>query len=360
MEWSAALAQRGGGEIARGEGKAVVGDQGLEISSDRLAISDQPVEGSAVVTVGRDRGIRADINLPRLTARKAENLSGVALGVSGGSPEVRIGSVDELLWPGLGPWRLDATLDCAAFGWRGAGNRDLRMRLLAQGGELDLRLMSDDLDHGKFRARYVQDALEEKHQLSLSLVGAELRLLLREFMEIAGVEGAASFRADVQASGRVVADILRSSEGNAGFGVERARVEIGRVASSGLDLLDVALRASPALEIDRATGSFVIEGGRAHSDDLAFSGPLVGASGFGTIDVNERTLDFRIKPALKMGARRLAAPVSVTGPWSSLQISADANALMEADLIENILGGLLGDRDDEASGGQKSEKRGGR
>jgi hypothetical protein len=358
MDWSASLAQPGGKTIATSQGTIVSREQDLEIRSEVFAISEQPVEGSAFITIGSDRLVKVAVRLPRMIVQRKDDL-GVALGVSSVTPEVRIGDVGQIIWPGLGPWRLDATLECAELALRGPSVRNLRLRLISQDREFDLRVMSDDVYRGNFRARYVQDGQAAHHQLSASISGADVKSLLSAFSDVRGVEGTASARADLQGSGREVADVLRSAEGSADVAVERASVDIGHLASSDIDLLDLALRSAPPIDIAQATGAFVVKGGHAQSGDLAFLGPNVRGSGAGTIDVHEGAIDFRVTPIIEIKGRQLQAPFRVSGPWRSPQISADSARLLDANSVENI-GGFLFDQAEELLGGRKSEKRGGR
>jgi AsmA protein len=83
------------------------------------------------------------------------------------------------------------------------------------------------------------------------------------------------------------------------------------------------------------TGSYVIDGGVLHNDDLMFAGPLVAATGQGAVDIGARTLDYRLVPSALAnadGSGGVKVPLLITGSWDNPKFNLDLAALAKEKL----------------------------
>ena len=81
------------------------------------------------------------------------------------------------------------------------------------------------------------------------------------------------------------------------------------------------------------TGSATIAKGIATQPDLSLKGPLVEASGSGTIDIPKRGIDYRlsVKPLAKDA---LNMPFTVKGGWDDVKIRPDYNSVLKG-IVDN-------------------------
>lgn len=343
VAWTASLAGSSlaslGGRPVKGHGSVTSRDGATQIRADRIWVDDKGFDVDATAAIGTDRVVTAVFNLPELNLARDDRVSGATFDIADGRPEVRIGSIKKIIWPGVGSWRVDATLTCDTLRMSAVSIGKLRIQMIAQGDELDLRALSEAFYSGRLRARYVQNGQAAKHQLSFSLTGVDVKPLLNDLNGIVGIDGIGSAHLDVQGSGREMEALSASLEGNSDFVVEDGAVDIGRLASGKQrnEALDLALRFAPRFAISKASGRFAIQAGRATTNDLAFAGQNVRGTGAGTIDFNDRRLDLRVVPTIQLKSRGIAVPITFKGSWSSPQISANADALMNADVIGGIL-----------------------
>jgi AsmA protein len=132
-------------------------------------------------------------------------------------------------------------------------------------------------------------------------------------------------------------------------------------------------------DFSELSASFAIGGGVARSENLRMQGPLLRVTGTGTVDVNQRQLDWALKTRLvptlvgQGGARELAGldvPVHLYGPWTDPEIDPDLDAVLKdpgkiVDAVKDFgkqLGGtdlgkmlddLLGDDDEKPKSKRK-------
>ena len=118
-------------------------------------------------------------------------------------------------------------------------------------------------------------------------------------------------------------------------------------------------------------GTFTIAKGILTNNDLALKSPLLRVEGKGTVDLPQRSVNYRIDPKVVASlqgqgggnASGLVVPVLVTGPWDNLSYRPDLEALVKQNVqnvgkaVEGLLGG--GGKQAPTPGGSSQPSGGG-
>ncbi len=112
------------------------------------------------------------------------------------------------------------------------------------------------------------------------------------------------------------------------------------------NLPQFSVSPSEKTDFSDLTGTFVIAAGIATNTDLKLASPLLRASGAGTVDLPQRSLDYTLRPKLVASlsgqggdkdAGGLEIPVHFTGPWDHPDIAPDiAGALKNPQTMEAV------------------------
>ncbi|PZR00098.1 MAG: AsmA family protein [Cereibacter sphaeroides] len=171
----------------------------------------------------------------------------------------------------------------------------------------------------------------------LSLKGMALQPLLVQFADFDRLLGTGDLRFNLLASGNTLDALMRSLSGE-------GTMALGQGEIKGLDLAGMIMNMDPnyvgagsKTVYDRITASFTVANGVLSNGDLAFSAPLLTASGSGAVNIGEQTLDYTLIP-LSAGGKDLNSdvqvPLRISGPWAAPSIRLDLAALAERKLRE--------------------------
>jgi AsmA protein len=106
------------------------------------------------------------------------------------------------------------------------------------------------------------------------------------------------------------------------------------------------------------------------NNDLALKSPLLRIEGKGTVDLPQRSVNYRIDPKVVASlqgqggsdAAGLVVPVLVSGPWDNLSYRPDLEALVKQNLqnVGGAIGGLvgIGGKKDQAGASKPGETGG--
>ncbi|AXI41531.1 AsmA family protein [Sulfitobacter sp. SK011] len=181
---------------------------------------------------------------------------------------------------------------------------------------------------GKFAGEFV---MNNRNGLSvggsLKALGVEMQPLLRDTADLTRFSGKGDAEVSFLGAGGTVDAIMRSLRGN-------GAIKVGRGAIEGIDL-DKLLGSfdveGGTTVFDSLVANFVIEAGVLRNDDLLMLLPNFNATGSGQINIGAQTLDYTVVPkALRVnGARGLAVPVRISGPWADPTIRPDLKAAID-------------------------------
>ncbi len=110
------------------------------------------------------------------------------------------------------------------------------------------------------------------------------------------------------------------------------------VRNAATAFLDSSARDAQKTDFAELSGSFNIRRGILQNNDLALLSPLLRVGGKGSVDMPNRTVNYRIEPKVttstkgqggKADASGIKVPVLVTGPWDNLSYKPDLAGLVD-------------------------------
>jgi len=168
---------------------------------------------------------------------------------------------------------------------------------------------------------------------------------LSDSIGVRQIEGMGVIALDVSSRGDTARAIMGglSGKGSIDFGDGRLRgVNLGQVARSIQHLLGTSVNADSFTDYADMGASFTLTDGVLDSNDFHMAGPVLHASGAGTVDIGNRTIDFRIVPATTASVAHekfdIGVPFHITGPWRHLHYTADVESLVNG-VIQNLEAG---------------------
>lgn len=159
--------------------------------------------------------------------------------------------------------------------------------------------------------------------------------LLTALADFDKIDGRMQARFDLRGSGASQRAIVTSLSGNA-----TAAIKDGEILGLNLASMIRSLTSgtgwqgntTEATDLSELSAAFRIENGQATTSDLSLAGPLVRMTGNGTVNLDSKTLTFRVEPKLAMTLQgqgstaapaKLGIPLVVKGPWAEPTIAVD-------------------------------------
>ncbi|HFD15101.1 MAG TPA: AsmA family protein [Rhodospirillales bacterium] len=236
----------------------------------------------------------------------------------------------------LGKGRVRARLEGASAGLE-------VVELAAYGGEATLEL---DLTAGT------------PHELRLAgrARGLEMRPLLAATAGFEKLEGQGELDLDLRTRGSSVRDMVAALGGQGRVTMRDGAIVGVNIAAMVRQVMTLGKEGGNAparTDFAELGGSFTVTDGIVENRDLLLRAPLLRLDGEGTVNLPERTLDYRIRPALAatlegQGASRepvlkAGVPIVLTGPWDAIEWRFDiGGTLTEAIADPARIGELVG------------------
>ena len=255
--------------------------------------------------------------------------------------------------------------------------RDLKLRLRAANGRLDLSPHSASLYGGTLAGSLALDARGNSVAAKETLSGIELGPLLKDAWGRDPIAGRGKLALDLAARGESVAAMKRSLAGTASLSLRDGALKGINLAQSFRELKaklsnrQDSVRAASATEqtdFSELSASFRIARGVAHNDDLALKSPFLRLAGSGDIDIGRDSLDYLAQTSIVATAggqggadlealKGLTIPVRITGPLDHPSYRIEFSALaaeavkakveekkqeLRQKLKDELLKGLLG------------------
>lgn len=222
----------------------------------------------------------------------------------------------------------------------GASVLDVQLR----NGNLRFQSSEAGLFNGKFSSDVRLNAATATPTMAFkfNMKGIDAKPMLTTFADFKKLSGTMDANIAVTSTGNSQKEIIGNLNGN---GVTVFR----NGALEGINLVDIAQLVQKRLgnmgvgegktEFVELGGTFKMNNGIAHNDDLKMKGPLVQASGKGDIDLPRQYIAYRVIPVLTAssameGASGLAIPVDIKGPFSNIKIKPDYAGMIK-DVVNN-------------------------
>lgn len=289
------------------------------------------------------------------------------------------------------PIDLSALKDLNAKGSLKVGNlkaqnirmSNVRMDIKAAAGRVDVNPMNASLYGGTLAGSASAVAAKEPRiALRQTLSNVNVGPLLKDAADMDKLEGRGNVMLDVSGEGALVSQIKKSLAGS-------AKLELRDGAVKGIDIAKVISTAKARLgqlqgnpppqtgtstaqektSFSELTGSFRINKGVAHNEDLRAKSPLLRVDGAGDIDIGNDRLDYLVKatvvntlqgqggPELQ-ALKGLTVPVRLSGPFSSMGYKVDMGSVA-TDLVKKQLEGKLEGKSGDIRSKAEEQIRGG-
>jgi len=223
-------------------------------------------------------------------------------------------------------------------------------------GRLAIDLREVEFHEGGGTVRLLVDAGtpgEVAIDLEAGLEGVQAGTLLRDTAGSSRLTGRGTIDLDVHARGQTQRDLVRTLQG-------RGRLDLRDGSIRGINLVAMVMHVASAFtlgdpsastEFSSLGGSFRIDGGVLTNGDMQLRSSLLEAAGAGTVDLNRRTVAYRVTPRvltplvgqLGFGTPSVAVPVRIRGPWHNLRYEPDLKGMVKLGLQApgNLLEGVL-------------------
>jgi AsmA protein len=231
-------------------------------------------------------------------------------------------------------------------------------------GRFEADLTQIALYQGKGQGKFTADGSGATPAIAMNfdLSGVAIQSLAKDAADFDRLSGTGSVVIDVSGHGKSQREIVNSLGGKGSLNLTNGKIQgVNLVAfvKNTAQALTSAIGGNNATDFGALTGTYTITNGILKNNDLKLTSPEVPMAGAGTVDLPQRTLNYRVTPNV---AGVLAVPVDISGPWDNLSYRPDlagiAKGLAEdpgkaLDLLKhggsgtgspagNLLKGLLG------------------
>lgn len=306
--------------------------------------------------------------------------SAPAVGTDGGAAAAGW-SEEPIDLSGLKIANADFTLSVGAIQFREIQIGKGTVSALLKDGELTATLAELALYGGAGQGRVVLDGSGATPAIdaTMRLADVQIEPLLKDAVDFDRLSGVGATELTIEGRGKSQKAIVASLDGKGSIDFRDGAI-LGINLAEMLRNIGSAFTSTGAQKTDfsELTASYVIQDGVLTNRDLQMKSPLLRVEGEGTVNLPQRTLEYRITPkavaSLKgQGGREdlagVMVPVVIEGPWSNLSFRPDLEGLVKQQidpgkLLEGKLpGGLpipgLGGSDGGSDGGSAQPPAGG-
>jgi AsmA protein len=222
------------------------------------------------------------------------------------------------------------------------GKTTLRVGL--RDGKLDAALFPMSLygGHGKAALRIDANGAAPVFHNELEFDNVALRPFFTDTIGVKEIEGIGTIRLDLTSTGTSPQAIMRGIDGKGSIAFHDGRlrgVDIGGVARTVQSLLGTAIKPDSLTSYATMSGSFAVTNGILANKDFQLTGPVLKTTGSGTVDIGNRSIDFRIVPQanaiLAKQSLSLGVPFRIKGPWKHVRYTADIAGILHG-VLDNL------------------------
>ncbi len=250
---------------------------------------------------------------------------------------------------------LDGTLRIGELTAFKLHSKNIRVTVRSRNGDLRVHPVTARLYGGTYSGDVGLDAGARVPRLSMNehLEGVHVGALVRDLAGVRKVSGTGDLYARLTARGDDVARLRRTLDGKVGLALKNGAFE-------GVNLTHVVCTAwalykrrppppavPPRTEFGSLTANAAITGGVLRNRDLLLTSPVLRATGAGTANLVNRTLDYRLEATfldpVRCGAgaaggrlKGLTVPVRVTGTFRQPRFRVDLAAVLKNEVRHKV------------------------
>lgn len=320
-----------------------------DVSADNIALTGATVkfddmQGTGDVRVGLS-GVRPavtarlaldHVNLDRFIAGDADKAHTVASKDTTPDAGWSTAPID---FSGLKAVDADVVVETKGFKVKGVDVGASTLTAKLSNGNLRFSTTDAALFGGRARADIGVNASGATPAVSANIVlsGVQAKPVLQTFADFDKLSGTANADIAVTAAGQSQQALVSSLGGNGKVVFLNGSIEgidavnLAKTIQSKLGEMGVGQGKTDFVEMG---GSFTIAKGIVSNNDLSLKGPLVQATGQGTVDLPQKFMRYRAEPVLTassavQGAGGIRVPVDIVGPFSNLKIRPDYAAVIQ-------------------------------
>jgi AsmA protein len=218
------------------------------------------------------------------------------------------------------------------------------LTVLLQDGNLHFKSSEASLFDGKFSSDLNLNASPSTPTMAFNfkMDGVQAKPVLGKFADFKKLSGTTEANISATSAGNSQKALISGLNGNGAVVFKNGSLE-------GIDLVNIAKLVQKHMadmnvgegktDFVELGGTFVITNGVANNSDLKMKGPLVQASGSGSIDLPKKYIQYRVIPVLTAssaveGASGISVPVDIKGPFSAIKIKPDFASVVQG-IAEN-------------------------
>ncbi len=238
----------------------------------------------------------------------------------------------------------DVVVDAKGFKVKGVDVGASKLTVKLVNGNLDFSTTDAALFGGTARAAIGVNASGAIPAIAakVTLANVQAKPVLETFAGFNKLSGTAEANLAITTLGNSQQAMMNALGGN-------GKVVFRNGALEGIDIVNLVKAIQSKLgemgvgggktEFVEMGGSFTIARGIVTNNDLALRGPLVQATGKGTVDLPKKSVHYRVEPVLTASsavdnATGIRVPVDIVGPFSALKIRPDYAAVIQ-DALKN-------------------------
>jgi AsmA protein len=255
-------------------------------------------------------------------------------------------SEEPIVFDALKKVNADITLEVGALTLRKLQLGKTRIAAAVKNAQLTAKLDPVTLYGGTGRAELTVDAREmPRFRNTVEFDHVSLQPFLSSTIGVKQIEGTGTIKLDVRSKGDSAATIMRKIEGKGSIDFHDGQVrgvDLGRVAKTVQSLLGGAIQSGAFTRYSTMSGTFAATNGVLTSNDFQLTGPILHMTGTGSVDVGQRSLDFRLMPqttaVIAKQKLSIGIPFHIKGPWKHVHYTADVAGLVNG-VLDNLSSG---------------------
>lgn len=321
--------------------KANATDKALTLNDAVLSLDDILAKGHVNLGYGSAKpSLKADLSLDKIDLDRFVGGADAAASANAAPKGDQGWDTTPIDLSGLNAVDADVTLNTKGFSVKGVEVGPSVLKADLKGGQLKASSTPASLFGGTFNATVGASAPASSYSFSFDMKGVQAKPVLSKFAGFEKLSGAVDADIDVTSSGKSQKAIVEALNGKGAVTFRNGELE-------GIDLVNIAKMVQQRLsnmnvgsgktEFVSLGGTFTIAKGIVTNNDFAMKGPLVQASGSGTVNLPQKSLKYRVTPVLTASsavdnAKGLKVPVDIFGPFSAIKIVPDF-----ASMVKNVL-----------------------
>jgi AsmA protein len=279
-------------------------------------------------------------------------------------------STERIELSGLKAANADLSLTVAGLKVRDINTGKSTLNVALKDGRLNADLPELALYGGNGKGRLTVNGAERTPALSMAMnfSGIEAEPLLKDAMAFERLRGTGDADVTLEARGESQRALISALSGKGSVRFHDGAIKginLGAMMRNiGSAFMDAEAGKAQETDFAELSGTYTIANGTLRNDDLALQSPLLRVSGKGTVDLPQRTMNYRVEPKVvastegqggQQGAGGIAVPVVVSGPWSKLSYKPDIGGMLQSD-PEGAIRGLRDMLRGQPSGGSQPQQ----